>query len=488
MSLKSTWLVMLALLFLLVGCQSEAEVQEPTVELELCYLEGGLKAECGQISVFENRDAQSGRQLEIQFAVVRATGSRPAPDPIFFLAGGPGQSAIESFPVFVNILDDLNETRDFIFVDQRGTGQSAPLQCTEITELPADRVLTMEDSSMLLETCRVRLSETADLSHYTTDIAMADLDDVRAALGYETINLLGISYGTRAAQTYMRLFPEQTRRVILDAVVSHSLVLNLQSPQTGQAALDDLFARCLEEIDCHAKFPTLEASFEQVLAGLETPQPVAFDTPSDLQPVAFDLTQEILMGNIFNILYSTELVALLPLLIDDMAQTNEYERFVEHAVAAFDRAEAPIYIGMQYAVVCSEDAPFIDAQKAEAFAAGSDFTSNALLLAEQCANWPKRDLPDDFREPLTTDIPVLMLSGESDPITPPLYAEELEPGFSQDLHLRLDNFGHGILAVDCVPELTNSFLEDDEPLGIDTACLDDIDPQPFFVNFAGPGP
>ncbi|MEM7798461.1 MAG: alpha/beta hydrolase, partial [Chloroflexota bacterium] len=469
------------------ACVSNTPQPETLIDLEQCYLERGLKAECGSITVFENRGAGSGRELEIHFAVIRATGGRPVADPIFFLAGGPGQSAIETFPFLINLISDMNETRDFVFVDQRGTGQSAPLQCEEITELPPDSNITTEEYADLLEDCRLRLSAQADLSQYTTDIAMTDLDEVRAGLGYETINLVGISYGSRAAQVYMHMFPERTRRVILDAVVSPSLVLNLQSPQTGQDALDDLFARCMAETDCRTAYPTLESSFQTLLDRLAEPQLVRFEYPLDQSIIESELDQETFTAFLFNLMYSTDVVALLPLLIEEAAESGDFGPIVEHYLALTDRADPPIYLGMQMAVVCSEDAPFVNLDEVDAFVSGV-FPSRADDLKEQCATWPQREMADGFREPLESDIPVLMLSGESDPITPPIFAEELEPGFTNNLHIRLGHFGHGILTTGCIPELTNDFLTEEAPLSIDTGCIEEINPQPFFVNFAGPPP
>ena len=220
---------------LVVACSSGGQDQgrNPTIPLEACRLTGGVNALCGELLVYEDRAAAAGRQLPLNIAVLPATGSSNVveDDPLFLLAGGPGQAAVEAYASAIYLFADVNRTRDIVLVDQRGTGESNGLNCEVLEDetLPAD--LPDEEQIALLEQCRADLSARADLSLYTTDTFVADLDDVRAALDYDIINLYGASYGTRAAQTYLRRFPERVRSVVLDAVVWQELVLFLKIPR-----------------------------------------------------------------------------------------------------------------------------------------------------------------------------------------------------------------------------------------------------------------
>ena len=323
---------------------------------------------------------------------------------------------------------------------------------------------------------------------------MTDLDGVRAALGYETINLVGVSYGTRAAQTYMRLFPDRTRRVVLDAVVSPSLVLNLQSAATGQRALDLFLLRCAQDSACQTAFPTLDADMETLLSTLENPQSVTFPNALTGAPVTIELSQDDLMRILFNLLYSADATSLLPLKLNEAAASGDFGPFLAFADATIGSGggdeEGGIYIGMHYAVTCTEDAPLIDLDRAEMLAADSIFPSNAPFFVQNCDGWPTGSLPADFREPLQSDIPTLLLSGEIDPITPPEYGDEVAATLETSLHLTLPGFGHGQLTHfdDCIPGLVNDFLSSEAPLEIDTTCLETVSPLRSLSIIRGQNP
>ena len=203
-------------------------------------------------------------QIDVHFAVLPALAHNKLPDPVFFFAGGPGQSAIELAGPVAAQMGRLNNRRDLVFVDQRGTGRSAPLRC-ETDEQPLRPLAEQFDPQLQLArlaTCRERLMRLphGDLRRYTTPIAMADADAVRRALGAPTINLVGASYGTRAALEYMRQFPRAVRRVVLDGVAPADMVLPASFSADNQAALDGLFEWCAADADCNARHPRLRAT------------------------------------------------------------------------------------------------------------------------------------------------------------------------------------------------------------------------------------
>lgn len=478
-------LLFLALLFL-TGClrSSEAALTDRP-ELSDCQLTGGVKAQCGLISVLENRDGpENGRSLPIHFAIIPATNSQPQPDPVFLLAGGPGQAAISAYAPILPQLRRINQSRDLVLVDQRGTGRSNPLACPAVNDLPLDS--SRDDLDAALASCRQELAAANDLTQYHTTIAMRDLDEVRAALGYEQINLIGTSYGSRAAMEYMRLFPERVRSAVLNAVVGPELVLQLQAPRDGQRALDLFFARCAADDACQTTFPNLEADFATLLEETEAGVAVRLAHPLNGELIELTLNRDDFMQGIFTLLYSADVVSLLPLLIHSTAESGDFGPLLAQLLTV--SGGVGLYQGMFYAVACSEDATFIDLDQAEALRAGSQFSLVAADFVAVCEDWPQAVVPQELREPVTAVIPTLLLSGDADPITPPQYADAVAANLPNSRHLVVPHYGHDVLLAGCMPLVVEAFLRAGSVDGLDTSCLDEIQAPPFFVSLTGPRP
>lgn len=484
--MKQVFLLITASLFWLTGCLNGREPTPVTSPmLADCQLVGGVEAQCGALTVLENRDgAADGRTIDIHYAVIPATNSLPEADPIFLLAGGPGQAAMTVYPRILPALQKMNQSRDIVLVDQRGTGKSSPLSCPHVNDLPLDS--SQDEVDAALASCRQELSATHDLTQYHTTIAMTDLDEVRAALGYDQINLIGTSYGTRAALEYMRLFPERTRSVVLNAVVGPELVLQLQAPRDGQRALALFFARCAADAACQSAFPDLEADFAALLAQAETGVNVRLVHPLSGEVVELTLNRDEFAQSIFTMLYSTDIVSLLPLLIHNAAETGDFAPLLVQMLAI--SGSAGLEQGMFYAVACSEDAAFIDLATAEQMQAGSQFSLTAADFVATCANWPRADVQEGLRQPVTAVIPTLLLSGAADPITPPQYAEAVAAALPQSLHLIIPDYGHDVLLTGCMPLVVDAFIRSGSVDGLDTSCLAEIQAPPFFVSPAGPPP
>lgn len=476
----------LVLIMTTAACGASSANDGATLALEPCRLDGGVTAQCGTLTVYEDRAAQSGRTIDLDIAVIPATGSTPALDPLFMLAGGPGQAATEAFPPLIPLLDGINQERDIVLVDQRGTGESNGLPCENLQNESLNTELTDEEALALVDDCREMLAEHADLSLYTTDVAMADLDDVRAALGYEQINLYGGSYGTRAALAYMRLFPERVRSVVLDAVVSPELVLFLQTPRDGQRAMELLFERCAADPTCNQQFPDLQADFEGLLERLAEPQEIEVIHPLTNEPVELTLERDLLTQFIFNLLYSPDFVALLPLMIHEAQESGDFGPLIAQGLA-FSNLQS-LDTGMLYAVTCSEDAPLIDLEEAAALQAGTYFPLQAEYFVALCESWPQADVEPALRQPLQSDIPTLLISGEADPITPPRYAEQVAETLSNSRHIVVPGFGHSVLIAGCMPQVVDRFLGTAALANLDTSCLENARPPAFFINYAGPHP
>ena len=465
-----------------------SEERRPTIPLTDCRLPGGVEAQCGTLTVPENRAAAAGRTIDLDIAVLPATGSSSVveDDPLFLLAGGPGQAATEVYPNAAYLFDDVNRTRDIVLIDQRGTGDSNGFECPNLEDedLPAD--MPDEDVVALMDECRATLAERADLTQYTTDAFVADLEDVRAALDYDAINLYGASYGTRAALTYMRRYPERVRGAVLDAVAGPELVLFLQMPRDGQRSLDLLFERCAAEEACAAAFPDVRSEYEAILARLEEPQSISVADPLTNEPIDFQLTRDQLSQFVFNSLYSAEFQSLLPLLIHHAHETGDYAPLIVQGLAV--SASTGVYPGLLYTVACAEDAPLIDAVEAETIQAATSFGPFAERFQAICANWPRAEIAADFREPLRSDIPTLLISGSADPVTPPEYAEAVTAGLANSRHLVIPGYGHGVYSVGCMPRVVAQFIREADPAALETGCLEELEPPPFFVTFAGPEP
>jgi pimeloyl-ACP methyl ester carboxylesterase len=445
-----------------------------------------LPAQCTTLTVFEDHAAQSGRTIGLRIAVVPAVNRSPAPDPLFFLAGGPGQAASESYPLLAPALAEINQQRDIVLVDQRGTGGSHPLRCqqnTDWAQTPSD-----EEASAFLRDCLAGLD--ADPTLYTTSQAIDDLDQARAALGYEQINLLGVSYGTRAALTYMRRYPERVRTAILDGVVPQDEALGSDVARDAQRAIDLIFERCAAEAACAKAFPSLRAEFAALLEQVERqPSKLSLAHPITGQPTELTFDRSMLNIGVRLFSYAPETAALLPLLIHNAATTGDRKLLAAQALLLSDQLGESISSGVNLSVLCAEDVPFFDAEQLRAANAGAYLGDSELEnLARACATWPRGQIPADFKQPVASSAPVLLLSGEADPVTPPENAEQAARTLPNSLQLLAPGQGHNVIMRGCLPHVAAIFVTGGTTAGLDTACVADIRPMPFFIDFSGPMP
>ena len=461
----------------------------PLIALHDCQLSSpgfpiNLAARCGRLAVYENRQSVTGRQIELYVAVVPAISRSPAPDPLFFLTGGPGQAATESYVQLAGAFKRVHQKRDIVLVDQRGTGRSNPLRCPET---PGEQSSASGTRRQAAE-CAAALD--ADLTQYTTPIAMQDLDQVRQALGYEQINLYGLSYGTRAVQVYMKLFPERVRAVVLDGVVPLDEPLGQEVARDAQRALDLIFERCRKDAACGQAFPELETQFEALIARLEgSPVTVTLPEPSSGEQVTIEFTAAELATAVRLLSYAPETSALLPMLIDSAESHSDFSLLAAQYLVVAGQLSDSIVQGMGFSVLCAEDQPFIDLKAASQANQGT-YIGNLQTdeLAEICAVWPRGDLPADLRQPVQSTIPVLLLSGEADPVTPPANAGQVAGHLPNSLHIIAPGMGHNVVFRGCLPRLLTAFIEAGSPDGLDPSCAQAIQPLPFFLNPSGPVP
>jgi pimeloyl-ACP methyl ester carboxylesterase len=434
---------------------------------------------CARYEVFEDRASKRGRKINLKVVLLPALGGARAPDPVFYFVGGPGAAATQA--AAAPLMTYLRRTRDVVFVDQRGTGESNRLDCDLRggrddmrgyfgEPFPPERV----------RACRAELEKIADLRLYTTPVAMADLDEVRDALGYERVNLAGGSYGSTAALAYLRLYPARVRSAAVFGVAPVDFKMALPFAKGVEHSLSRLFSDCEADEPCRAAFPKLREEFAELHARLAK-SPAVFEATNPVtgQKQQLALTREALMEHVRVMLYNPNLTSLLPLLFREM-HGGSYARFAETAYDFVRRIEGGIARGMHLSVTCSESFPFISDDEIERESAGTfhgDYRVRAHARA--CGLWPRGELPKGYRDAVKTDVPVLMISGDLDPVTPAWAAAAALPGYTRGRQIVIPNGTHS--AYDCVDRLTAAFIERGTADGLDTACVDQIQRRPFVT-------
>jgi pimeloyl-ACP methyl ester carboxylesterase len=464
------------------------------LQLSPCQLHQALdltlvQAQCGRLAVPENPAAPGGRQIRLRVAVVPAISTRKRPDPLFVLAGGPGMGAASFYTSVEPVFALIHRDRDIVLLDQRGTGDSNPLNCDSGEDDLDDG--STADIVAETERCLKTLSAHADVRFYTTSIAVQDLDRVRAALGYDRIDLYGSSYGTIVAQQYLRRFPDRVRSVILDGVVPPELALGATSALDAQATLSSILARCAHQPACHARFGDPAAAYQQVRAELSShPVGVELTDPTSGKPArlpfsSYDLAMVLRLAS-----YTPELAALLPLDLHEASASSNFEPLAGQFLLINRVYGDAIAEGMNDTVVCSEDVPFYHVDSGQRAELAKTFLGTSQLdgLQAICGVWPRGPMDADFHQPLHSQVPALLLSGGDDPITPPRYAATAARGFAHSLSLVVPDFGHGQLTDPCMAGVMAQFVRRASVSGLDTACTRHLVPMPFFLTRNGPTP
>lgn len=481
---------------LLAACQAtgtdRSTLERGAIAFSPCQLASpGLNtrvaAQCGRLAVPEDPADPAGPALELQVALIPAVSRRPEPDPLFFLAGGPGQAAGEAYPAMAAAFAEIHRERDIVLVDQRGTGQSGRLHCPgPPPELEPERDLDPERVARWARSCVQGLN--ANLQNYTTEAAVADLEAVRQALALERINLYGISYGTRLALAYARRHPEQTRTLVLDGVLPPEVPLGATVARDAQAALDRILDRCARDGGCDRAFPQVRRSLAALMNALdEEPVTVALAHPRDAQATSLELDRARTASVLRFASYSPELAALIPYFLHAAQADGNPVPIAASWLRDVEALESSIATGLHYSVLCAEDWPRFDPATLEAVNAE---TYLGGLVAESvdavCRVWPAGEAPADAAEPLRSDIPTLLLSGADDPVTPPVYGAQVARTLSRSRHLVAPGMGHGVAARGCLPDLIADFVSAGAAEALDAGCVDAIAPPGFFLNPNGP--
>jgi len=457
----------------------------PGGALEPCDLPGVGPARCGSLEVWENRQAKSGRRITIHFAVLPATGTATG-DPLVPLPGGPGQPTIALAGALTDMVRALRDTRDVLLVDLRGTGTSNSLECRLYGPSTAEFAGPFYPPERVRD-CVRELGGRADLARYTTDDAVDDLDDVRAALGYDRLNLYGTSYGTRTALVYMRRHPRHVRSAILHGVAHTGYRMPGRLAADAQRMVEAAIGDCEREAACGAAFPGLRGDLRSITGRLERgPVEVTLMDPGTGEPATLSFSRGLFAEGLRYMLYTAGTAALIPTVLHQGAR-GDLAPAAELALASRRGIVSAMSNGLFLSVTCAEDVPFVDRDQAARAARGT-FVGESRLRdqAAACAEWPARPVDPAFLEPVRSDAPVLIISGQYDPATPPERGEEALRTLPHGRHLVIPGAGHGLSgslgARECVPRLLAEFVRAADARGLDASCVASIHRPPFRLN------
>jgi pimeloyl-ACP methyl ester carboxylesterase len=442
------------------------------------------QAKCGTFTVWENRDAKAGRTIDLNLVVLQATGPDRKPDPLFILLGGPGEAAASNGPAWY--LDDpARTTRDLVFVDARGTGKSNGLHCPIAKDAPLQAFMPTLDPDVL-QACRRRLEKHADLRYYLTTYAMDDLDDVRAALGYDKINLDAGSYGTGAALVYIRQHGEHVRAATLWATTALSQPMPLLSASDSESALRNVFRDCHAEAGCKSAFPALEADYKRAVERIEAgPVHLRVNDPRNNEPAAVTLDADAFAESLRAMMYKPEATRSIPLLLH-RAASGDYAAFANFQLSRNIALADALADGLYLSITCTEDIDRSDPRQVHANGRGTFLAEHrARPHTASCKGWPRGQLPPGFGKEVQSDVPVLIINGANDPATPPSAGMAAMSGLSDARMIIVPYGGHsseGLIGEECVKAIAARFLATADQRSLDTSCLKDVRHKPFILK------
>jgi pimeloyl-ACP methyl ester carboxylesterase len=455
---------------LVLGACGDRAAPERRIALSDCRLPKVAQAvQCGRVEVPENRAEPQGPRLSIFVAVLPANTLSPKPDPLVLLAGGPGQAASTLGP-FALQLSAVRRTRDIVLVDQRGSGRSAPLDGAafapdEHAEFDIDPV----PKSLL---CALQLTDRSiDASQYTTSAWVADLDQVRDALGYRELNLWGGSYGTRVAQEYLRRHPDRVRSIVLDGVAPPSMRISFDVWRTRDDALDGVIAACRASAPCAKAHPDPAATLTSIKHALAGGKAITVRDPRTGVAREMTIDFDMVIGALQPLTYAPEAASLIPELLS-LASAGDFAPLMAASLTVVGDLPDEFNPALHYSVTCAEDVPRVTREERANGVADDRVRALARRAIAVCDQWPKGMVPADFATPVQSGVPVLLLSGGLDPVTPPAYGNEVAKGFPNSRHIVAAGFGHVVSPHACAPRLVAAFVDSAGFATLPQACIE----------------
>lgn len=447
-----------------------------------------MDAQCATLNVPLDYAEPDGKRIDLRVAKLASQSNQPKPDAFTMLAGGPGQSATESYPSVATAFRHIRSDRDIILLDQRGTGESNKLTCPTGDDSADPLVFDAAQAKAASERCRQHME--SDPQFFTTSVAVKDLESLRTVLGIPQWNLYGVSYGTRVALHYLRRNPEKVRTVTLDAIVPPQIVLGPESALSAQRALLRLFDRCENDDGCNTAFPNLRDGTLALLEELKSnPVDIRYEDISSGKLRDVGISDRHLAVTMRLMSYSAYGNAILPSMLYDAIDNKNFASLARQAQLQISQLDESLAGGMYNAVICTEDEPFIDHQ-IDRTELESTYLGAELLDAMQshCTSWDAGVIDDDFKSPVVSDIPALLLSGSDDPITPPAYGEQVAEHLSNSIHIVNDDQSHMQATLGCAPKLIAEFINTGSTSELPIDCLDRLRAPAFFIDANGPLP
>jgi pimeloyl-ACP methyl ester carboxylesterase len=469
------------------GCGNNVARQR-TITLGECRLPNlPTAAQCGALEVPEDRSKPAGRKIAIFAAVLPANTVNPKDDPLVILAGGPGQAASHLAP-FAARLTELRRTRDVVLIDQRGVGRSSPLTCAAFK--PRDDDVFDTDPLPRARDCLAELKrQGVDAAQYTTAAWIADLEAMREALGYSRWNLWGGSYGTRVAQEYLRRFPERVRTMTLDGVAPPAMVITLDVWRTREAALVAIFNACEAQPACKAAHPDVATTLTEIGTMLGAAgRDVEIVDPRTGQTRRERVTLDVVLSALQPLTYAPETATLLPEMLA-LATRGDFGPLLAANPALSANLPELVNTALHFSVTCAEDGPRLTPPMEERALAGLLTQQLARQLIAVCEIWPRGAVAADFREPMRSDKPVLLISGGMDPVTPPAYGSEVAKGFPNSKHIVAPGYGHIVTPQACGPRLIAAFVDNAGFSKLPETCVTHFErsvPPPPWPNRLAP--
>jgi pimeloyl-ACP methyl ester carboxylesterase len=438
-----------------------------SLKLSPCRQEGLEETvRCGDLLVPENPRRPDQRQIKLHVMVLPALDGQGKAAPLFELAGGPGAASTDAAGFYATAGRIHRKTRDIVLLDQRGTGESSPLRCPEL-EL-ADPSASMYPAAAVRR-CRLTLEKAADLSQFTTANAVADLDTVRSRLGYPKIDLFGLSYGTRLALAYMRSYPERVRSAVLIGTLPDGKKLPLWHARNAQSVLDALFEQCASDAPCHDAFPDLKREWEDLLRRVRL-APITTSATAGGHETPVTLPAGTFAEALRGMLYSASDQIGVPLLVHRMSR-GDFAPLVDRVAGKTGFISEGLYLS----ITCAEDTPLITPDERESATAGTFL--GTYRIDEQsgaCRVWSVPRAPDPAWTAPRPDVPVLLIAGRLDAVTPPAWAKEVAGLLPRSRVLEIPGLGHfpdGLDHPECLDEVLASFYDSARPDRVDTSCI-----------------
>ncbi|WP_426369226.1 alpha/beta hydrolase [Pseudocolwellia sp. HL-MZ7] len=472
------------LLFISAFTANFVWANDEVANIENCHLDGiRSQVTCGTLLVPENYQKPEGKKISINFAVLPAIDNSQDKEALMFLAGGPGQAAVELAAHIINGFAEIRKTRDIILVDQRGTGLSQPMLCDEEKTDQFYSVIPEDYAEQDVIDCVEQFKESHELSQYNSENAIRDFDAVRKALGHKQVHLYGASYGTRAALVYMRLFPDSIKSVVLDSVGPIEIPIGLFGASSARS-FNLLLEHCLNDESCNKAYPNLREEFDTVVKRLsKNTVSLAINHPRLGTKTDFNLSHLKFINNIFKQLYSMETRSLVPLIIHQAFLEN-YQPLI--GLIATSDGGMNMYVGLTFNIVCNEDIPRVT-QSMLTQDSDNDFGrgSTQTVYQSACKVWPKYEVESAFYQPVVANIPTLILSGDLDPVTPPSNGEISAGTLTNSHHIISKSNAHIVASTPCSVGMVNEFLGHLNPKDVDSSCLAELPSESFMTSLNG---